>query len=101
LDEPLKGRFVGEDIGPGGFIKSFFAQSFGGNASRGRIMRKVVSAGLRGSYAAPMAEFYRTSAASAREIFDTREIANERADTRNHRINCRHAIPFRQRRGGI
>jgi hypothetical protein len=62
LEDPLKGRFVGEDIEPGGFIETFYAPSFGGSASRERIMRKVVSAGLRGWYAEPMAEFGRSLA---------------------------------------
>jgi hypothetical protein len=68
LDEPFKGRFVG-GIEPSMLIEKFEAPVFGGDASRERIMREVVSAGLRGWYAEPMADFYRDwNAASAREF---------------------------------
>lgn len=66
LDEPFKGMFVGSL--QGSLIECFEAPSFGGNASRERIMRNVVSAGLRGWYAEPMADLYReTACAMARE----------------------------------
>lgn len=56
LDEPFKGRFVG-DIELGAFIETFEAPLFAGSVSRERIMKRVWSAGLRGWYAEPMAEF--------------------------------------------
>jgi hypothetical protein len=63
LDEPFQGRFVG-DTAPGAYIEAFYAPSFGGSVSRERIMRRVVSAGLRGWYAEPMTDFYRESASA-------------------------------------
>jgi hypothetical protein len=61
MEEPFKGRFVG-DIEPGAFIETFTAPAELGIAGRGQIMRQVVSAGLRGWYAEPMAAFYRDRA---------------------------------------
>ncbi len=61
LDEPFRGRFVG-DIEPGAFIETFTSPAFGGTRSRDQIMRQVISAGLRGWYAEPMAAFYRDRA---------------------------------------
>jgi hypothetical protein len=52
LDEPLKGCFVG-DVEPGAYVETFFAPAFGGSVSRDRVMRRAVSAGLRGWYADP------------------------------------------------
>jgi hypothetical protein len=63
LGEPFKGRFVG-DIEPGAFVETFTAPAALGIAGRGQIMRKVISAGLRGWYAQPMAAFYRDRAES-------------------------------------
>jgi hypothetical protein len=57
MDDPFKDRFVG-DIEPGAFVQTFTAPAFGGNKSRDQIMREVVSAGLRGWYAEPLAVFY-------------------------------------------
>jgi len=68
LDEPFKGHFVGSLQGSA-VIECFEAPSFGGNASRDRIMKSAVSAGLRGWYAEPMAEFYRDSAAASARMF--------------------------------
>ncbi|HTT99561.1 MAG TPA: hypothetical protein VMF58_16050 [Rhizomicrobium sp.] len=60
MDEPFKDHFVG-DIEPGASVETFTAPDTG-IAARGHIMRQVVSAGLRGWYAEPMAAFYRDRA---------------------------------------
>lgn len=58
LDEPFKGHFVG-DMEPGALVGTFEAPLFAGSVSRERVMKRVVSAGLRGWYAEPMVDFYR------------------------------------------
>jgi hypothetical protein len=63
LDEPLKGCFVGDE--PGSYVETFYAPAFGGSVSRERIMRRAVSAGLRGWIAEPMVEFARSGAMAA------------------------------------
>jgi hypothetical protein len=61
LDEPFKGHFVG-DMEPGAVIVKFEAPLFVGSVSRECIMKHVMSSGLRGWYAEPMADFYRQRA---------------------------------------
>ncbi len=61
LDEPFKGRFVG-DMEPGAHVETFTAPAHLGSAARANIMRQAISAGLRGWYAEPLAAFYRDRA---------------------------------------
>lgn len=62
IDEPFMDRFVG-DIEAGASVEAFTAPNTG-IAARRHIMRQVVSAGLRGWHAEPMAAFYRDRAMS-------------------------------------